>query len=141
MKIVGINKSLFWIILLIFFYSCKDSNHQRMCRDIRKGIFGFYGDRSGRRYTIIRTDSTQTEIDEDKGTIYEFAVNWTSDCEYEMRFLRVLKVGKDSSHIRTKFHDVSVKILSIGPDYYVFRAKADGLNIDLTDTMGINKVY
>jgi len=52
-----------------------------ICKDTQQGIFKFHG-LYGSLNTIVRTNEKQTETLGKTGTVFEYDIQWTSDCTY-----------------------------------------------------------
>ncbi len=64
------------------------------CLDMRQGLFKMHG-LYGSLNTIIRTNQKQTETLGKTGTVFEYDIEWTSDCTYLLCNRKTVK-GNDS---------------------------------------------
>lgn len=90
-------------------------------------------------YTIIRTDSTQQEINDETHDTTTLQVTWLSECTYELRFLRSTEVLSDSDDQMRKQFVVQTTIESGDGRYYTSHTK-NNLDHDIgTDTIWLDR--
>jgi hypothetical protein len=95
---------------------------------VREGIFYCNPINSGKSYTIIRTDSSQTEIDISSGDSSFWRISWLNDSSFSLKHLRStrqMSVEEIQFYIR---HIVICKVNDITFRYYTYSAAMDSLN-------------
>tara|TARA_R110000868_G_scaffold409676_1_gene695637 strand:+ start:115 stop:426 length:312 start_codon:yes stop_codon:yes gene_type:complete len=86
--------------------------------DYRTGEFNYVIE--NRPELVIRTDSTQIEINPiTKVEVYS-SIKWKSDCEYEMTYTKILNYPEDASHMIGQ--KINVKIISTDSGGYKVHA-------------------
>lgn len=73
-------------LLLIINFSC--SSPEKKCADFKTGNFK-YSDPQYQNFKIVRSGSTQTEMDSVTGLEIQGDVKWTSDCSYTLKYTKV----------------------------------------------------
>lgn len=116
-------KNLLLIFISVLSFSC--SAQEKKCSDFRTGTFE-YTDPSMAAYTILRTDSLQVEKNRETGIEIHTSVNWKSDCEYELTYLKILNVDQDISHIIGQ--KINVKITTTDGETYEAAVKSDAVD-------------
>ncbi len=83
------------IITLFTFFLILNSWAQKIeCSDYRIGTFE-YSNPKYSNWTVIRTDSTQTEISKKSGVEIYGSIKWKSDCEYVLTYDTVVNSISD----------------------------------------------
>lgn len=109
-------KFLFLYILLSFF--CINAQ-EKNCGFFKTGKFRYVLEEQPE--LIIRTDSTQVEINPiDKSEIHS-SVEWISDCEYVLTYRKIINYPKDVSHVIGK--KIFCEILEIDGNWMKVHAK------------------
>ncbi|AKA33838.1 hypothetical protein [Flagellimonas lutaonensis] len=104
------------LILLLISFSC--SGQEKNCSEYKTGKFNYVLE--NRPELIIRTDSTQIELNPiTKVEVYS-KVKWKSECEYEMIYEKVLNYPEDVSHMIGQ--KINVKIIETSSDGYKVHA-------------------
>jgi hypothetical protein len=97
---------------------------EKNCSEFRTGKF-VYQVQDG-QIDILRTESSQHEINPTTGVEIHSKVEWTSDCEYILTYEEVLNHSEDvSSIIGTKIY---VEILATDGNKFRARAKSDAMD-------------
>ncbi|SHF95837.1 hypothetical protein SAMN05443549_101980 [Flavobacterium fluvii] len=111
----------FTIILIIGFFthSFKESLD---CENLKTGEFIYFDPNSGSECKIIRTPHSQIEINKKRNLKIEFSIYWTSECEYELIYLKINNRAYDNM-IGKK---MTVKILDINNNTISYSYKLDG---------------
>ena len=105
-------------ILLLILTSC---GKEKNCSKFKTGTF-VYQVQDG-QVEIIRTESSQHEVNPTTGVEIYSKVEWTSDCEYILTYEEVLNHSSDvSSVIGTKIY---VEIIETEGNKFKVRAKSD----------------
>ena len=107
-------KTLFLIIIFLF-----SSNliSQINCADYKSGRFEYHRPNLKGNYVVERNDSIQIEYDLILDTKSVFKINWISDCEYDLTFIK----GTKPPLIKNLFvDDFRIKIYSTEDDNYSF---------------------
>ncbi len=87
-------KNIIYLVLLSY---CCINAQEKDCSSFKTGNFKYVLE--DQPETIIRTDSTQVEINSiDKIEIYS-TVEWVSDCEYILTYERIVNYPEDVSNI------------------------------------------
>jgi hypothetical protein len=88
------NKALLFFTLLCFIFAATKAggNNDKDCEKFKKGTFLLVGS----PYKIIRSDTTQTEINTITEGYTVLKIKWVSPCQYQLVFLRQHKqTGED----------------------------------------------
>jgi hypothetical protein len=131
----------FILVMLTGSFSACVSNHrtaESKCKQFRTGKFVQYDHEINTSYQINRNDSLQTEYNSGTGTSQISKIVWKSDCEYDL-----YKIVSDGLHptadsVRGK-KPLHVAITEVKDDYYIFKAKVDGIDFIYSDTIFIIK--
>lgn len=119
-------KSIF--IILLSCYGC--FGQEKNCANYRTGKFNYVLE--NRPELIIRTDSTQIELNPiTKVEVYS-KIKWKSDCEYEMIYEKVLNYPEDVSHMIGQ--KINVKIIETSSYGYKVHATSPRINVILEFT-------
>lgn len=102
---------------------CQDKNQN--CRIAKKGTFYFYPSKTNRQYRIIRTDSSQTEINLATGDSSFWIIKWKNECTFTLSFGRNTRVMSDEERNFYNSHFLKSKKLTVAPSYYIFKATTD----------------
>lgn len=86
----------FTLILFLGVFFAFRANAQD-CQKFREGSFVNEDDQSGTTY-ITRKGDVQTEVNNDIGFSIELKITWISDCEYELKLVKVLENKLDIPH-------------------------------------------
>lgn len=107
------------------------------CSSIRNGTFYFCPLNPQKKFTIIRENSIQKEIDIKTFDTSFWRVSWQSDCVFNLKFIRRSRLISEKEKIFLNSHSTTIKILNITRSYYVFKADVDlGTTVStLTDTL------
>ncbi len=119
-------------LLLIHWRSGKVS-----CKELRNGVFHFYGKQSKDYYIILRQDSLQREVNVATNDTSFWKVDWVDDCIFSLKYS---SGGRNRSEEEKKFllnHITVIQIQKITADYYVVKGSLDSLNsrFNLIDTV------
>ena len=132
MKFCSINVLVFTLLL---FFSCNEKKSD--CSKFHTGKFRYHGSVTKQNYIVERNDSIQTELVIETGTVLKFRIEWTDPCSYELQFIGVEKVGKDSSMLTRKFLPIRTMILTTAKDYYVYKTVTSIAGPQYSDTMKV----
>ncbi|SMC55721.1 hypothetical protein SAMN05660703_1831 [Cellulophaga tyrosinoxydans] len=111
-------KNLIYLVLIISFFSSKAQ--EKKCLNYRTGKFNY--ELENRPELVIRTDSTQIEINPiTKVEIYS-SIKWESDCKYIMTYTKILNYPEGTSHMIGQ--KINVEIISTDSDGYIVHAKS-----------------
>jgi len=128
-------KGFFSIILFYFALACTSNERHANCSEYKIGKFKYYSKVNGNFYIIERNDSIQVERNLTTGSITTLKINWTNDCEYELRYISRQSSPNDSIiNIATKTV-LKTKIVEVGKDFCIFSSQAPGMDKILTDTL------
>lgn len=109
-------KNWIYLILIISCFNCK--GQEKKCSAFKTGKFKYV--LKNRPELIIRTDSTQVEINPITKVEAHSSIEWKSECEYVMTYETILNYPEDASHmIGQKIH---VKIISTDSNGYKVHA-------------------
>jgi hypothetical protein len=112
----------FALFQITFFTICYSQNTQ--CSDFKTGKFE-YTNPNYSEWKVIRTDSTQTEINSKNGIELKSTIIWNSACEYVLTYEKITNsalkdlIGKK----------VFVEILEIHNRKFKYHSKLDTLEI------------
>ncbi len=95
------------------------------CGSVRKGIFYFYPPKSQTKFAIVRSDSTQEEVNLLTTDTSFWRISWQNDCMFNLKFVRKSHAISNEEKDFYNSHTLSVKILSVTKDYYTFKADMD----------------
>jgi hypothetical protein len=127
------------IFLCLFFWACRNKNEN--FRIAKTGTFYYYPRHSNQAFQIIRTDSLQAEINRTTGDTSFWRIKWKNECAFDMSFVRSTRKMVDEEREFYRSHILNCKILTVAPNYYIFRADTDP-NIGfqpIEDTMWLKK--
>ncbi|MGN6509314.1 MAG: hypothetical protein ACTHLD_07620 [Chitinophaga sp.] len=110
---------------------------QHDCEKFRTGEFAF--ETSNHRYTFIRNDSIQKEINHNTGKITTLSVKWISPCEYELAYISADPADPAPEIAEKKKWVLKTKITSTGPDFYEFTSWEEGDEFQLTGRIRLLK--
>ena len=110
-------------ILLLSLNSCVNKN---ICSNFKTGRFE-YSKPEYSEWKVVRTDSSQTEINSINGIEIYSSIFWESDCEYVLTYKKV----KNSEYNEIIGKKVDVKIIKTFPDRYICISKSDTINLEL----------
>ncbi len=113
----------FFIFLILFLPFCS-SAQEKNCTDFKTGKF-IYVDKK-MPVEIIRTDSLQTETDQNDKIIVKTTIEWTSECKYVMTYSEILNYKKDVSGIIGK--KIYCEILEINGNRIKVHAKSSTID-------------
>ena len=116
-------KKLSILFFVLVSFSC--SSQQIKCSEFRTGEFR-YSDPSMVAYTIKRTDSLQIEKNLETNVEVHSSVQWKSECEYELTYVKITNVNRDVSDIIGK--KIKVEITSTDGDFYEAHAQSDAID-------------
>ncbi|MBO9155315.1 hypothetical protein ACFOTA_24100 [Chitinophaga sp. GCM10012297] len=111
--------SIFFICL---FTACGTAPEKSGCGKVKTGEFQMAGNEIApdQKWTIVRNDSIQTEINHNSGQINTLSVKWLNDCEYELRYLHSQPEDTSSSVVERRKRVVHVKITGVEENFYEF---------------------
>jgi hypothetical protein len=131
-------RKLLFIIICINAISCKDSLHQLDCRNFHLGKF-ITPSSLNQQSVIIRSETTQTEINSKTGGIIRSKINWLGPCIYQ---LTDAEISLDSSKNFKPFlprGTMTVKIMKVEKDYCIYEASFTDVSMKMIDTLKIIK--
>ena len=127
------------LIILFTSISCSNKRSPLNCKKMKTGKFTGLFPMGGKqtRFNIIRNDSIQIETNEDNGAVGKLRISWPDDCTYKLKFISTTeKLNKDELYFREKAI-LTTRIVETTDMYYVFKTKADLVDMELTDTLWI----
>ncbi|MBO9155314.1 hypothetical protein ACFOTA_24095 [Chitinophaga sp. GCM10012297] len=127
------------IISICLIAACNNAPQQVDCQRFRNGEFSYKATDSERRWTMIRKDSIQKEIDHSTGKIGTFAVRWITPCEYELKYISADPADPDSVVAERKNVRLRTKITRTGEDFYEFTSSREDETYQLTGIMRLIK--
>jgi hypothetical protein len=128
-----------FLVLFMFPLILLGQSKKTDCRSIKKGTFYFYPQNSQTRFSIVRSDSIQEEINLTTPDTSFWKVSWQNDCMFNIKFIRKSHPMSDEERNFYNSHILSVKVLSVTKDYYTFKAGVDSIATTnpLADTLWI----
>lgn len=114
------NIFLFFVIITITNSYCQN----KQCSDFRTGKFE-YTNPSYSEWKVIRTDSTQTEINSNTKIELKATIIWKSDCEYVLTYEKI--TNSDLKDLIGK--KVFVEIFEIENKKFKYHSKLDDMEI------------
>ena len=123
MKIIRFEKFEKYVLLLILFLTLNSCVKEKKCTDFKTGIFEY----SNKLYSdlkVIRTDSTQTEINSKNGLEMHSSIKWINNCNYVLTITKVLNA--DLENVIGKI--IEVEIVETKSDSYKLKSKSEGCN-------------
>jgi hypothetical protein len=132
-----------WAMLLCLLFSCsrKPDGPPPPYKKYRKGKFFCYFQRDDKKikYLIIRTDSTQTEIDRRTGEKSFLSIHWPDSSHYELRYqYSVPELTREEEEQRRK-SVLKTEIISGTDEYYVFESAMEDNDYTMNDTVWLKK--
>lgn len=123
------------------FQTCSFFKRDKSCNQFKSGDFfyNFRGPQGDFTFSISRNDSIQTEINSRTGDISKLSVDWTGECNYELRLLESTADYPDSIMKIRKSMVFKNEIVGWTNDYYLFKSKQDNSDFILADTLWIKK--
>tara|TARA_R110002126_G_scaffold240288_1_gene383537 strand:+ start:3495 stop:3875 length:381 start_codon:yes stop_codon:yes gene_type:complete len=109
-------KNWIYLVIIISCFNCKAQENN--CLDYRTGKFNYVLE--NRPELIIRTDSTQIEINPITKVEAYSSIEWKSDCEYVMTYTEIINYPEDASHMIGQ--EINVKIISTNSNGYKVHA-------------------
>lgn len=73
------------VVLMLAIIGC---SQEKKCSDFKTGKFEYF-DPNYVHWKVTRTDSTQTEISTKNGVEIYSSIEWKSECEYLMTYIRI----------------------------------------------------
>lgn len=127
-------------LAIIFFSSCKNINNYSQVKN-GKFYYSYYNKLLNEKlvFDIVRTDSLQTETNENTGAISTFKVKWLSVDTYEVYYLSKSSISADSLLAVQKKGPLKIKILEVTDDFYTYLATRESVNISFIDTFWLHK--
>ncbi len=121
---------------MLLFASCNSAPEQQQneCEQFRNGEF-WYQHEGQSRYSIIRKDSIQQEIEHTSGKMVTLSVKWISPCEYELRYISSMPAEPDSVQAAQKAMVLKTTITRTGEDFYEYSSRAEGADFVLKGTL------
>lgn len=113
-----------FIPLLSLLAACSGAPVKNICETVRTGKFQLM-DRDfapDQKWTIIRTDSIQKEINHSTGGVNILSVKWVSDCEYELRYLGSQPADTSFDVEERRKRVLRISITKVGEDFYDFKS-------------------
>jgi hypothetical protein len=120
-------KTALFTIFLITLFTIGYSQTNK-CSDFKIGKFEYTNPKYS-EWKVIRTDSTQTEINSKNGIELKASIKWKSDCEYILTY-EIIKNSDQKDLIGKK---VLVEIFEIQNNKLKYNSKLD--NLELTSEM------
>ena len=117
-------KKLAAILVLALTTSC--SAQEKKCSDFKIGSF-IYSDPLYANLKVIRTDSTQIEIDVKSGFEMQSSIKWIDDCNYLLTTTKVLNADLEKALGKT----IEVEIVETKFDSYTLRSNSENGNLEL----------
>lgn len=116
-------KRISFAVFLITLFSVGYSQNNQ-CSDFKTGKFE-YTNPNYSEWKVIRTDSTQTEINSKNGIELNATIIWKSDCEYVLTYEKI--TNSDLKNLIGK--KVFVEILEIQNRKFKYHSKLDTMEI------------
>jgi hypothetical protein len=126
-----------FVVLFFFPLILLGQSKSADCGSVRKGIFYLYPQKSQTKFAIMRSDSTQEEVNLITTDTSYWKVSWQNDCMFNLKFIRKSHPISDGEKNFYNSHTTVFKILSVTKDYYTFKAGLDSIATTnpLTDTL------
>ena len=99
------------------------------CDSIKSGRFHIYSKNPTAHFILIRKDSLQTEINLNTGDTSFWKVEWTSDCNYNCKYISAVKEKSPEEEEFYKSSGVKFSITKITENYYLYDALFSSLLI------------
>ena len=116
-------KKLILLFIILTFSCCAQ---EKKCTDFKTGTFK-YTDQLYSDLKVIRTDSTQTEINSKNGLEMHSSIKWINDCNYVLTITKVLNADLENVIGKT----IEVEIVETKSDIYKLKSKSDAGNLEL----------
>jgi hypothetical protein len=120
-------KRILFIVFLITI-TTKIQAQKKQCSDFKIGKFEYTNPKYS-EWKVVRTDSTQTEINSKNGVELKATIIWKSDCEYVLTYEKV--INTDRKNLIGK--QVFVEIIEIQNQKFKYHSKLD--TMELTSEM------
>lgn len=126
MKMIRFKNISTCISILVVFLTLSSCAQEKKCADFKTGTFE-YSDQLYSDLKVIRTDSTQTEINEKNGLEMHSSIKWIDDCNYVLTITKVLNADLENVVGNT----IEVEIFETKSDSYKLKSKSDAGNLEL----------
>ncbi len=114
------------ILILIINLTLNSCAQEKNCADFKTGTFE-YSDEIYSDLKVIRTDSTQTEINTKNGLEMHSSIKWINDCNYVLTITKVLNADLENVIGKT----IEVEIVETKTNSYKLKSKSDAGNLEL----------
>jgi hypothetical protein len=114
------------LLILILNLTLNSCVKEKNCASFKTGTFQ-YSDQLYSDLKVIRTDSTQTEINMKNGLEMHSSIKWINDCNYVLTITKVLNA--DLENVIGKI--IEVEIVETKSDSYKLKSKSDDGNLEL----------
>ena len=115
-----------YLFLLINFASFAQ---EKKCIDFKIGKF-IYSKPEYKRFKVTRTETTQIEIDSVTGIVLEGAIEWKTECAYELTYTKISNQNM-SSMIGQKLKS---EIIKISGNNIICKIEGVGMELELEMT-------
>ncbi len=113
------------ILISLLFLASISFAQEKKCRDFKTGKFRYF--QKDRPELILRTDSTQIEINSKTKVEVHSKIEWSSDCSYTMTYVKILNYPREWKHLIGQ--KILVDIISINKNGYKARARSPRMNM------------
>lgn len=115
-----------FISFLLFAFTNVVVSQQKKCADFKTGTFS-YSNPVFKRFKVVRKENIQIETDTITGIVLEGAIEWKSDCEYVLTYIKVPETAKKG----ILGQKIKVKIVNVTGNKILCRSEGLGLTKDI----------
>lgn len=129
---------LFCLSLFFLLIGCSSREKKKPdCSRLKTGNFVYHS--RGWNLSVKRYPGYQIEVNKHDSTFSKLAIDWISDCRYELRLIETTFNRPKKELDAMKAITLTVDILNVHEDYYVYQADAGILYPSVVDTMWVMK--
>lgn len=114
------------LALFLFTVTTVVFSQEKKCVDFKTGVFSYFNP-DYKRYKVVRKENVQIETDTITGIVLEGAIEWKSDCEYVLTYIKV----PDNAKKGILGQKISVQISNIAGNKILCRSEGLGLKKDI----------
>jgi hypothetical protein len=122
-------KIFFKIVCILSISTFYCYGQDKKCSDFKTGKF-VYTKPEYKRYKMIRTETTQIETDSITGLVLEGAINWKSECVYELTYTKI----SDKKYSNLIGQKINAEIIKILGNNLICKSEGAGTKLELEMT-------
>ncbi|WP_141248476.1 hypothetical protein [Flavobacterium sp. ACN6] len=114
------------LALFLFAITTMVFSQEKKCVDFKTGVFSYINP-VYKRYKVVRKENVQIETDTVTGIVLEGAIEWKSDCEYVLTYVKV----PDNAKNGILGQKINVQINNITGNKILCRSEGLGFKKDI----------